>query len=330
MATDYDVERRLAALEARMRTAIDWPYLARYILPPAALVAVIAVYSLYVAFQVPDIVRGEAGRVVPPAVAQAVPGAATAAVRQALPAALATAVPDATARELPGLVERAVQESVARAVPAAVGQAVPPAVGAEVGRVVPEATQRMLPGLVQTAQQEVQRNLDANLARSVPPAATAAVNQLIPDAVRSALAAQMPPAVEQAVAASMSPSARETLERLRLFQMGSHQCTQQPRRRAAETWTVVYRATVTFSREFREPPAVFLSVGQMEAYFAQPALTYSVLAENVTRQGFDLVVRGAFLESLTSCQLQWIALDRGFQVGEPAAAPQPLRPPSGG
>ena len=35
---------------------------------------------------------------------------------------------------------------------------------AEVARVVPEATQRMLPGLVQAAQQEVQRNLDANLA----------------------------------------------------------------------------------------------------------------------------------------------------------------------
>lgn len=329
MATDYDVERRLAALEARMRTAIDWPYLARYILPPAALIAVVAVYALYVAFQVPDIVRTESGRVVPPAVAQAAPGAAAAAIGQALPGALARAVPEATGRELPGLVDRAVQESVARAVPTAVTQAVPPAVASEVAREVPQATQRMLPGLVQTAQQEVQRNLDASLARAVPPAANAAVTQLIPEAVRSALATQLPPSVEQAVAASLSPAARETLERLRLFQMGSHQCVQQ-RRRAAESWTVVYRATVTFPREFREPPAVFLSVGQMEAYFAQPALTYSVLAENVTRQSFDLVVRGAFLESLTSCQLQWIALDRGFQVGEPAAAPSPLRPPSGG
>ena len=114
---------------------------------------------------------------------------------------------------------------------------------------------------------------------------------------------------------------------MRLVQIGSHQCTQ-ARRRAAESWTVVYRATVAFSREFREPPAVFLSVGQMEAYFAQPALTYSVLAENVTRQGFDLVVRGAFLESLTACQVQWMAVDRGFQVGDPSSVPAPLRPPS--
>ena len=324
MASEYEIERRLAALEARTRTAVDGSYIARYILPPAALIALIAVYALYVAFQVPEMTRGEAARTVPGAVAQAVQSRVPEVVRLAVPPAVAQqverAVPEVAGRELPGLVERAVQESVGRAVPEAVARAVPPAVAEQVARAVPEATQRTLPGLVDGA-------VPAAVARAVPPAATEAVTRLVPEAVRGALAQALPPAVEQAVAASLSPQARETLDRMRLVQMGSHQCTQ-ARRRAAEAWTVIYRATVPFAREFREPPAVFLSVAQMEAYFAQPALTYSVLAENVTRQGFDLVVRGAFLESLTGCQIQWIALDRGFQVGDPAAAPAPLRPPS--
>jgi len=324
MASEYEIERRLAALEGRSRTAIDGSYIARYILPPVALIALIAVYALYVAFQVPEMTRAEAARTVPAAVAQAVQARVPEVVGRAVPPVVTQqverAVPEAVGRELPGLVERAVQESVARAVPEAVTRAVPPAVTEQVARAVPEAAQRTLPPMVERAVPEA-------VARAVPPAATEAVNRLVPEAVRGALAQALSPAVEQAVAASLSPQARETLDRMRLVQMGSHQCTQS-RRRAAESWTVIYRATVPFSREFREPPAVFLSVSQVEAYFAQPALTYSVLAENVTRQGFDLVVRGAFLESLTACQVQWIALDRGFQVGDPAAAPAPLRPPS--
>ena len=324
MASEYEIERRLAALESRSRTAIDGSYVARYILPPVALIALIAVYALYVAFQVPEMTRGEAARTVPAVVGQAVQARVPEVVRAAVPPAVAQqverVVPEVVGRELPALVERAVQESVARAVPEAVTRAVPEAVAAQVARAVPEATQRTLPGLVDSA-------VPAAVARAVPPAANDAVGRQVPDAVRGALAQALPSAVEQAVAASLSPQARDTLDRMRLVQMGNHQCTQ-ARRRAAESWTVVYRATVPFSREFREPPAVFLSVGQMEAYFAQPALTYSVLAENVTRQGFDLVVRGAFLESLTACQVQWIALDRGFQVGDPSAVPAPLRPPS--
>jgi hypothetical protein len=324
MASEYEIERRLAALETRSRTAIDGSYIARYILPPVALIALIAVYALYVAFQVPEMTRGEAARTVPGAVGQAVQARVPEVVRAAVPPAVAQqvdrAVPEVVGRELPGLVDHAVQEAVARAVPEAVARAVPEAVAQQVASAVPEAAQRTLPGLVERAVPEA-------VSRAVPPAANDAVGRQVPDAVRTALAQALPPAVEQAVAASLSPQARDTLDRMRLVQMGSHQCPQ-VRRRAAESWTVIYRATVTFSREFREPPAVFLSVGQMEAYFAQPALTYSVLAENVTRQGFDLVVRGAFLESLTACQVQWIALDRGFQVGDPAAVPAPLRPPS--
>jgi hypothetical protein len=327
MASEYEIERRLAALETRTRGAIDGSYLARYVMPPLALIALIAVYALYVAFQVPDMTRAEAARTVPATVAQAVQARVPEVVGRAVPPAVVQqverAVPEVVGRELPALVDRAVQDSVARAVPDAVTAAartLPATIATEVARAAPEAAQRLLPAMVERAVPEA-------VARAVPPAAAEAVTRAVPDAVRAALAQALPPAVEQSVAAALSPQARETLDRMRLVQMGSHQCSQQ-RRRAAESWTVIYRATVTFTREFREPPAVFLSLGQMEAYFAQPALTYSVLAENVTRQGFDLVVRGAFLESLTACQVQWIALDRGFQVGEPAAAPAPLRPPA--
>lgn len=74
-------------------------------------------------------------------------------------------------------------------------------------------------------------------------------------------------------------------------------------------WQLVKRDYIRFEREFRRVPEVVLAVRSAEIYTRKVGTFYQVKAAEVTTQGFELQIFGAYAESFSFCVVDWLAFE---------------------
>jgi hypothetical protein len=115
-----------------------------------------------------------------------------------------------------------------------------------------------------------------------------------------------PPAVVAGGAVTASPPVGSGGPRL---EMGSYTlpCERRP---AGEKFQEVSAHHVTFERPFAAPPRILLSPRGLAIYSGAnvPGTFFQVHTRNVGKDGFDLVIQGAYARSFSSATVDWIAV----------------------